>query len=485
MFKTLSISMEDKEILLHELNKIEFDEADYLKTIWIDATEEEKKNFIRDWLSWLSEWVSAQNPKELAKTNKVFNVSLEDILSIQAIKEISDIHLSRWELPIMKTNWEEIRIWLEFSDDPDFESQFWRTKLDFNQVKKLCFDFMNLKEKEKLLTDWVVEKNYKMMVNWKLTTFRFSIYINNWAISLVSRFINPKIWDLEYLIENWLPSIIKKTLLNQSSWLVLVAWPMASWKSFTLASILEYINLTQKKHIVTIEDPIEVIFTPKLCTFSQREVWKDTTDFYKWAKNSLRQDAQIKLMWEIRTPEAMEAAIDAATNWMLVFATTHSASVEDCIRYFYDSVSKERKQTIIQALTSVLRWILVQRMITRLTYEEVEEENEFWEKEIYEKAKTERVIVYELLVNNMRLMQWLKPNENWQIDFRKIKNNIQDEWKAYWNISLNDSLIWLLLAKRITLKEAFAVTYDKLWLKDMIRDTEWLRFKEIEIEQAI
>ena len=85
----------------------------------------------------------------------------------------------------------------------------------------------------------------------------------------------------------------------------------------------------------------------------------------------------------------------------------------------------------------------------------------------------------------MRLMQWLKPNENWQIDFRKIKNNIQDEWKAYWNISLNDSLIWLLLAKRINLKEAFSVTYDKLWLKDMIKDTEWLRFKEIEIEQAI
>ena len=466
---------------IERLNKIYFNDEDYLKTINITSTIEEKKAFITSWIQWLKEeeyW----NPKFLAKRNEVHWVSLERIFEIQASKKISDIHLTRWDLVIMKVSWNEIRVWLEYEFDETFKSEFWRKKLEFNDTKKLCFDFLDFKSKETILREWSIDTNYRMIINWELTTFRLSIYLNNWAISLVSRYINPEIWDIEKLFSWWLPLKILDVIWH-SSWLVLVTWPMASWKSYTLATILEHINLTKKKHITTIEDPIEVIFKPKLCTISQKEVWKDTTTFYKWSKSCLRQDTQIVLLWELRTREEMEAAIDLATNWNLVFATTHSASVEDCFRYIYDSVPKERKDTMMQAFSSVLRWVLVQRMIQKPVVEEtIVVHEETWEEVIEEKAVITYNIAYELLVNNMKLMKWLKQQENWLIDFVKIKHNIEEDWVTFWNISLNKSLLSLIIEWRIDIEDAMNSTYDKLWLKELILENNEIRrkFKDID-----
>ena len=454
---------------------IPFEESDYLKSISISSTTQEKEEFIKKWLK--KAWENYWNPKFLAKENKILWISLEDIFTLQARKRISDIHLSRWDLILMKISWDELRVWLEFLWDEKFDDDFWRKKLTFDEIKELCFDFLDLKTKQKLLNEWSVDMNYRMMIDWKLTTFRLSVYLNNWAISLVARYINPSIWILEELIEAWLPKQVE-WIVSQGSGLVLVAWPMASWKSYTLASILDNINKTQNKHITTIEDPIEVIFKPKLCTISQKEVWKDTTSFQKWSKSCLRQDTQVVLLWELRNREEMEAAIDLATNWNLVFATTHSASVEDCIRYIYDAVPKERKDTIMQAFSTVLRWILVQRMIQKPTIVIEDELNEkTWEMERVERSVIKYNIAYELLVNNERLMKWLKLQDNWTIDFRKIKHNIEDEWVAYWNISLNKSLIWLLEKWDIEIQDALDVTYDKIWLKELINTNEALMIK--------
>lgn len=125
------------------------------------------------------------------------------------------------------------------------------------------------------------------------------------------------------------PSALEFTSLHKG--IVLVTGETGSGKSTTLAAMLDEINHTRKNHIVTLEDPIEYVYTPDLCVINQREVGKDTASFSEGLRASLREDPDVILIGEMRDKDTIETAITAAETGHLVFGTLHTGSASDAI----------------------------------------------------------------------------------------------------------------------------------------------------------
>ena len=125
------------------------------------------------------------------------------------------------------------------------------------------------------------------------------------------------------------PSALEFTSLHKG--IVLVTGETGSGKSTTLAAMLDEINHTRKNHIVTLEGPIEYVYTPDLCVINQREVGKDTASFSEGLRASLREDPDVILIGEMRDKDTIETAITAAETGHLVFGTLHTGSASDAI----------------------------------------------------------------------------------------------------------------------------------------------------------
>ncbi len=145
--------------------------------------------------------------------------------------------------------------------------------------------------------------------------------------------------------------------------LVLVTGPTGSGKSTTLASMIEHINKTQQKHIISIEDPVEFVFTNKKCVISQRQVEFDTESFSSGVKYALRQDPDIIFIGEIRDMETLNAALKAAETGHLVFSTLHTNDAVQTINRIVNMFEPEQRQFLRQQLASTLRATLAQKLV--------------------------------------------------------------------------------------------------------------------------
>jgi twitching motility protein PilT len=159
-----------------------------------------------------------------------------------------------------------------------------------------------------------------------------------------------------------LPNDVKK-ITEYEQGLIIVAGPTGSGKSTTLACILDYINSTQKTHMVTIEDPIEYLFTDKKSFVNQREIGIDVPDFHQALKHVVRQDPDVILVGEMRDYVSFDAALMASETGHLVFATIHASSAPQCIGRLLDLFPTERQPLIRQSLAFNLKAILCQRLL--------------------------------------------------------------------------------------------------------------------------
>lgn len=157
------------------------------------------------------------------------------------------------------------------------------------------------------------------------------------------------------------PAIEQFTKLNNG--LVLVTGPTGSGKSTTLASIIDYINGKYAKHIVTIEDPIEFVFTSKKSIISQRQVEIDTPTFADGLKYSLRQDPDVILIGEIRDRETVENALKAAETGHLVFATLHTIDAVHTITRIINMFEPEQRDFIRKQVAATLRGTVSQKLV--------------------------------------------------------------------------------------------------------------------------
>jgi twitching motility protein PilT len=161
-----------------------------------------------------------------------------------------------------------------------------------------------------------------------------------------------------------LPPVVRR-LAEEPRGLVLVTGPTGSGKTTTLAAMIDHINETMSKHIVTIEDPIEVLHPDKRCIVNQREIGTDTEDFHAAMKRVLRQDPDVILIGEMRDPETVWAALSAAETGHLVFATLHTMSATETISRVIDFFPPYQQQQVRMSLAGSLRGIVSQRLVQR------------------------------------------------------------------------------------------------------------------------
>lgn len=190
--------------------------------------------------------------------------------------------------------------------------------------------------------------------------FRANLFRQHRGISGTFRIIRNTIPTLETIEA---PSIFK-TLTELREGLVLVTGPTGSGKSTTLAAMIESINQNDSKHILTIEDPIEFIYTPKRSLIQQRELHRDTYSFNAALKSALRADPDIILIGELRDFETIELALTAAETGHLVFATLHTSSAAKTIDRIIDVFPAEKINQIRTMLSESLQAVISQQLIS-------------------------------------------------------------------------------------------------------------------------
>ena len=160
------------------------------------------------------------------------------------------------------------------------------------------------------------------------------------------------------------PQVESITKLRQG--LVIFSGATGSGKSTSMASLLNEINADRHQHILTIEDPVEYIFTEKRCVISQRQIGIDVPDFAHAMCAALREDPDVILMGEMRDPESMEIALNAAETGHLVFTTLHAPTSADAITRMVSSFRGEEQATIRAKLAHNLKSIITQRLLPKI-----------------------------------------------------------------------------------------------------------------------
>jgi twitching motility protein PilT len=191
-----------------------------------------------------------------------------------------------------------------------------------------------------------------------VSRFRVNAYYQRSCIALAVRVVPTRVPTIDELE---LPNILKK-IAGKPQGLVLVTGPTGSGKSTTLASIIDYMNQNMRKHIITLEDPIEYLHKHGNCIIDQREVGFDTNNFANGLRAALRQDPDVILVGEMRDLETIQTAITAAETGHLVFGTLHTSSAPATINRIIDVFPPSQQAQIRIQLASVLVSIVSQRL---------------------------------------------------------------------------------------------------------------------------
>ena len=226
--------------------------------------------------------------------------------------------------------------------------------------------------------------------------------------------------------------------------IVLVTGPTGSGKSTTLSSFIDYINGKYQKHIITIEDPVEFVFTDKKCKVSQRQVGIDTPSFVDGIKYALRQDPDVILVGEIRDMETLDSALKAAETGHLVFATMHTNDAVQTIYRIVNMYSPEDRDTVRRQVAETLRGTIAQKLVKKA-------------------VGNGRYPACEILVVTPTVKDFIVKNELESI-YDLVKKGSFNEM-----ITMNESLYKLVEAGAITKETALDASDDKMELEQFFR----------------
>lgn len=293
------------------------------------------------------------------------------VLDIATQKKYSDVHLNTGSYPIIRdASWDIIEV-------SQMQTSQWSIEInilsneDIKTVIKhiLGEDGYTIYQKEFEIDGSYHHKNS--------SRYRINCYKDSSWDSIAFRAIPQDIPTLESL-GLWEQV---KAMCQKSKWLVLITGPTWTGKSTNLAWMLDYINTNYRKHIITIEDPIEFVFKNKKSLINQREVWIHTKSFASAMKASLREDPDIIMIWEMRDPETIKAAITLAETGHLVFSTLHTNDTVQSIDRIVDVFPSGQQDQIRMQLAMSLLGVIAQRLVPKA-------------------GKDERVAVREILLNN-------------------------------------------------------------------------------------
>lgn len=208
------------------------------------------------------------------------------------------------------------------------------------------------------------------------TRYRANVYRTQGRVAAVIRIIPSRVIPLSQL---GMPMPVIEGALRSTRGLILVTGATGSGKSTTLAAMVEWINHHLSRHIVTIEDPIEYVFSPHKSLISQREVGTDTASFLDGLRSALRQAPDVILVGEMRDQETIRAALTAAETGHLVMATLHTNSAPEAVTRIVDVFQADERQLVQTQLADTLLLVIRQALLPAV--------------------QGGRVLAYELLVN--------------------------------------------------------------------------------------
>ena len=191
--------------------------------------------------------------------------------------------------------------------------------------------------------------------------FRVNVFWQRGSVSLVLRRVRVGSASFEEL---GLPPVIQE-LADSRRGLCLVTGPTGSGKTTTLGAIIDYINATRPVHILTIEDPIEILHPDRMATVNQREVGVDTDSFLMAIRAAMRQDPDVILIGEMRDTETVAAALAAAETGHMVFSTLHTSDAVETVNRIVDFFPPMHQHQVRVSLSSVLKGVLCQRLLQR------------------------------------------------------------------------------------------------------------------------
>jgi twitching motility protein PilT len=347
---------------------------------------------------------------------------LEDLISIVVSEDGSDIHFSVDAHPMIRVSGSLIPLVKKPVLVPEDTDGFARALLTDEQYRM----FLSRRELD-------FSYAYKDGVR-----FRGNAFYQKGSIALALRHIPNKIRTFEELN---LPPVLESFAQRPQGFFLCVG-PVGQGKSTTLAAIIELINQTRADHIVTIEDPIEYLFTPQQSLIDQREVRLDTADFEVALNSVFRQDVDVIMLGEMRNPETISTAVTAAETGHLVLSTLHTNSAAQTIDRIIDSFPSGQQDQIRVQLAGSLAGIFSQRLIPRIS--------------------GGLIPAYELLINNSAVANLIRERRTHEIQ-TVIETGLEQGM-----LDMNRSLVDLVKKGEITVENAFAYSINPKGLERLM-----------------
>jgi twitching motility protein PilT len=277
---------------------------------------------------------------------KASELELNKLLSVVLERDASDLHLMVGEPPIIRVDSQLIRLdtYQVLSNDG---------------VNDLLDVLLNKPQKEMFTKNMTLDFSYSFKDNIR---FRVNAYRQKGVLGVAMRVVPNHIKTIEEL---GLPPMMRK-FIERKQGLVLVVGPTGHGKSTALAAMINEINNTRSEHILTIEDPVEFIFTPTKSIVSQRELFIDTPDFAGALKAALREDINVVLVGEMRDWESISAALTIAETGHLVFGTLHTNDAGQSIDRIVDVFPASQQPQVRSQLASVLVGVVSLRLLPKI-----------------------------------------------------------------------------------------------------------------------
>lgn len=257
----------------------------------------------------------------------------------------SDLHLKAERAPIIRVNGT-----LRPLD---------RGPIDDEEMVRLCFPMMNDRNRKIFDETGGADFAHTVEVDGERWRFRVNLLQQLGHVGMVARKVNQWIPDFEGLYLP--PGMVELCKFHQG--MVLLAGVTGSGKSTTIASMLNWINRNYRKHILTLEDPIEFVFTEDKCLINQREIGLDVIDFGIAMKHAVREDPDVMLVGEMRDEETFMTAIHAAETGHLVFGTIHASSAPSTIGRILDLFPQSMHASLRSAIAMNMKGIVAQKLL--------------------------------------------------------------------------------------------------------------------------
>ncbi len=269
------------------------------------------------------------------------------------------------------------------------------------------------------------------------TRLRGNAYFQKGFISISLRLI-PKVKTLSELR---LPQVLE-TFARKKQGFFLIVGPVGQGKSTTMAAMIDLINAERAERIITIEDPVEYLFEPKRSMVDQREVGIDTKDFNKALKSVFREDVNVIMVGEMRSPDTIATAVTAAETGHFVLSTLHTNNASQTIDRIIDAFPPAQQDQIRAQLAGSLLGIFSQRLVPRIS--------------------GGLIPAYELLINNNAVSNLIRERRTHEIDV------VIETGFEHGMIDLNRSLLELVRMGEITIENAYLTSLNPKALERLI-----------------